>query len=148
MVDCKVLFPAPITHRKDVDIPKFPGGVFCWNFKSVGASNGSLILGIDNRASSEYGREEVRVYVDVEIASSIPIRMELYTLDPLVPTLVVPAGEVRTVDVQSFLEGRGLDFTHCTGIGISLESAGGATRTKVHIFASFNGELEWIGGVY
>lgn len=148
MVDCKALFPKAKSHRMDVELPK--GGDFwfwAWAFESSGVSEGRLILGIDNRTVDGFGTEDVRVLVMVEIAPEIPVRVELYEW-PDHPTATVAAGEVSTFDIASFLAGRGLDFSQCSGIGITLESGGGPAKTKAHFYASFSGSLVWRGEVY
>lgn len=147
MVDCKVLFPSPKSQRVDVSLPAYPGYVWGWTVEAEGVGEGRLILGIDNRTDGEFGLEAVRVYVDVRIHENIPVRVELYTLDPLVPTFEVAAGEVKTVELESFLAGQGLDFTQCDGIGISLESAGGETKTKAHLFCGVPAGVVWRGEV-
>lgn len=148
MVDCKALFPAIKTHRKDVELPQ--GGAYwlqAWEFRSAGVSEGRLILGIDNRTVDGFGTEAVRGLLMVELHPDIPIRVELFEW-PDHPTFTVPAGEIGTFEIGSFLAGRGLDFSQCTGIGVTLESGGGPAKTKAHFFASFAGDLVWRGEVY
>lgn len=148
MVASKVLFPAAKSHRMDVELPRGVDYWFqAWEVHSDGISEGRLILGIDNRTGDGFGTEAVRVLVMVQIAEDIPVRVELYDW-PDHPTFAVPAGEIGTFEVASFLEGCGLDLSQCAGIGITLESGGGPAKTRAHVYVGFAAELVWIGEAY
>lgn len=130
-----------------VDLPAYPNYVIGWFINPRTTQPGKLVFVVDNRvAAGGYGAQDVGFYMDLALTDTASYGIQLYPLDPYGPSVLVPAGELRVFELDSYLPAKKLDLSQAVGFFVSVESEGAAAKTKMGVFCGAPlSLLEWQG---
>ena len=147
MTFCRGLQKLPETDFRLVDLPPQPQYLIGWFIFPSTTQPGRLVFTVDNRvADGGYGTRDVGFYMDLSVSNFASSGVPLYPFDPVRPSVTIPAGELKSFELDSYLPGQKLDLLHAVGFYVTVEAIGGAAKTKMAVLCGAPlSRLEWFG---